>query len=139
MNNEIEQWKIILKGKVMKLFLMESFDHGEDWFVVATHSREAMSFFADNMGYEIIYDEVSAQFVCDVPAEFDYQEADFADEEVITACSGEMRLFDDRDLRPFCDDKLLLMMGVETRVVKIDEVIYVEGNVMRSALQHYLP
>ena len=120
----------------MKLFWMESFDHGEDWFVVAPTASAAMTFFADFEGYDIVNDEISAQFVCDLPPELGFLETDFPDEEVIAACGGEMVLFDDHDIKPHYDDKVLAMIGAETRVVKIGETIYVEGNVARSAMYY---
>jgi Cys-tRNA synthase (O-phospho-L-seryl-tRNA:Cys-tRNA synthase) len=119
----------------MKLYWMESMDHDEDWFVVASNVRDANQFFSDYMGYDIVGDEIVALEVCSVPeSKIGNNEIRFADEDVILACGGVMKLFDDRDLKDFLDAEALQSLGAETRVVMIKNCIYVEGNIIRSAL-----
>ena len=119
----------------MELYWVESMDHDEDWFVVASNASDAMQFFSDYMGYDIVEDEVGAIEVCGVPeSKIGNNEIRFADEDVIVACGGEMKLFDDKDLVGFFDVEELQSLGAETRVVMIHNCIYVEGNVARSAL-----
>lgn len=50
----------------MELYWLESNDHSEDWFVAAKCELGAVDFYAGEMGYDIIDDEVSARFVCKI-------------------------------------------------------------------------
>ena len=87
------------------------------------------------MGYDIVDDEIAALEICSVPeSEISNNEIRFSDEDEILACGGEMKLFDDRDLKDFLDAEILQSLGAETGVVMIQNCIYVEGNVIRSAL-----
>lgn len=123
----------------MNLYWVESFDHSEDWFVAASSGAEARQFFADDMGYELLEDEITSLDVCRVPDSIDTVDGvQFADEEMITACGGETKAFDDNDLKALLDDQLLQAVGPETRVVLIRNCIYVEGNVMRAVLNGML-
>ena len=119
----------------MKLYWMESPDHGEDWFVTAPNSREAIDYFADYNGYDLEYDEITALQVCEIPKDSEPLEVEFADEALIEACGGEVKQFDDHDIKLYMDTSDIEALGATTRVVLIEKTIYVEGSVVRAALQ----
>ncbi|MFT7185227.1 MAG: hypothetical protein ACI84K_000602 [Pseudohongiellaceae bacterium] len=121
----------------MKTFLywVESFDHGEDWFVVALNAIEARNFFALEMGYDVIEDDITSMLVCAMPKNLDVFPPQFADEDIIKVCDGDMILYEDADLLEIVDQGLLDSLGAHTRVVKIEHQIFIEGNVARAALQ----
>jgi hypothetical protein len=120
---------------MMNIYWLDSLDHGEDWFVAANNMREAMAFFADDMGYDLVEDEVRATEVCAVPEEVTIAQAQFLDEDQITACGGKFIHYDDKDLLVLVDQALLDSLGVETRIVRFDYQVFIEGNVARAALQ----
>jgi hypothetical protein len=117
------------------LYWVESFDHGEDWFVIALNANEARNFFALEMGYEVIEDEITSLLVCPIPVNFEVFPPQFADEGIIKVCGGDMILYEDADLLEIVDQRFLDMLGAHTRVVKIEHQIFIEGNVARAALQ----
>ena len=69
----------------MNIYWLDSLDHGEDWFVAADNAREAMAFFAGDMGYDVIADEVRAMEVCAVPEQITIVDTQFPDNEQIEA------------------------------------------------------
>jgi hypothetical protein len=120
---------------MMNIYWLDSLDHGEDWFVAANNMREAMALFADDMGYDLVEDEVRAREVCAVPEEVTIAQTQFLDEDQITACGGKFIHYDDKDLLVLVDQALLDSLGVETRIVRFEYQIFIEGNVARAALQ----
>jgi len=48
-----------------------------------------------------------------------------------------MILYQDADLLEIVDQKDLDVLGSETRIVKIEHQIFIEGNVVRAALQSF--
>jgi hypothetical protein len=117
------------------LYWVESFDHGEDWFVIALNANEARNFFALEMGYDLIEDEIASLLVCSMPKKFECVPPQFADEDIINICGGDMILYEDADLLEVVDQSILDLLGAQTRVVKIEHQIFIEGNVARAALQ----
>ena len=117
------------------LYWVESFDHGEDWFVIALNANEARNFFALEMGYDVIEDEITSLLVCPMPENLDYCPPQFADADIIKLCGGDMILYEDADLLEVVDQGILDTLGAQTRIVKIEHQIFIEGNVARAALQ----
>ncbi|NRB42615.1 MAG: hypothetical protein HRU20_29805 [Pseudomonadales bacterium] len=125
----------------MKLYWVESFDHGEDWFVAAEKPMHAMQYFASEMGYDAVDDEISALLVCEIPSNFvveldPFENEAFADEDMIAACGGEQKMFADQDIKACFSAEDLDSLGAETRVVKFDQKIFVEGNVARTVMYY---
>ena len=120
---------------MMNIYWLDSLDHGEDWFVAAKNIREAMAFFADDLGYDLVEDEVRATEVCAVPEDVSIAQAQFLDEDQITACGGQLVHYDEKDLLELVDQSVLDSLGVETRIVRFEYQIFIEGNVARAALQ----
>ena len=120
---------------MMNIYWLDSLDHGEDWFVAANNMHEAMTFFAQDMGYDLVEDEVRATDVCAVPEEVSIAQTQFLDEDQISAFGGQLIRYDDRDLLEVVDQSVLDYLGVETRIVRFENQIFIEGNVARAALQ----
>ena len=91
---------------MMNIYWLDSLDHGEDWFVAANNMREAMALFADDMGYDLVEDEVRATEVCAVPEEVTIAQTQFLDEDQITACGGKFIHYDDKDLLVLVDQEI---------------------------------
>ncbi|MCW8878375.1 MAG: hypothetical protein OQK51_15100 [Kangiellaceae bacterium] len=119
----------------MKVFWVESIDHSEDWFVVAPDVEVAVSLFANEMGYDIIVDEVNATEVCQLAEKLYYPAPAFLDNTGVTACGGEFIDFHDQDLLEHVPEDFLRTVAGETRIVRFGNKVYMEGNVMRVALQ----
>jgi len=119
----------------MNIYWLDSFDHGEDWFVAANNTREAMAFFSQDMGYDVVEDEVRAMEVCAVPERVTVTETQFLDNDQIEACGGEIIHYHDADLLALVDQAILDALGVETRIVRFGQRVFIEGNVARAALQ----
>ena len=119
------------------LYWVDSFDHGEDWFVIALNANEARNFFALEMGYDVIEDEITSLLVCAMPENLNYIPPQFADQDIIKICGGDMILYEDADLLEVFDQGVLDSLGTQTRVVKIEHQIFIEGNVARAALQAF--
>ena len=119
------------------LYWVDSFDHGEDWFVIAVNAYEARNFFALEMGYDVNEDEVTSLSVGSIPQNLEYITPQFADEGIIKLCGGDMILYEDADLLELFDQGALDLLGAETRIVKIEHQIFIEGNVARAALQSF--
>lgn len=120
----------------MRLFWIESVDHSEDWFVVSQKSSDARYFYAYEMGYDEIEDEITALEVCEVPGFPDIDESFFADSDIIEHCGGELVLYDNADLLNVIDRGKLQQLDSDSRIVKFDNRIFVEGTVVRSALYY---
>ena len=120
----------------MKLFWVDSLDHSEDWFVVAKESSQARHFYAGEMGYDEIDDEITALDVCGVPGFPDSEGPFFADSDMIKLCGGELILYDNADLFDIVGKDILQQLDGDTRIVKINNRIYVEGSVARTALYY---
>ena len=120
---------------MMNIYWLDSLDHGEDWFVAANNMREAMAFFADDLGYDLVEDEIRATEVFAVPEDVSIAQTQFLDEDQITACGGQLVHYDDKDLLELVDQAVLDSLGVETRIVRFKYQIFIEGNVARAALQ----
>ena len=119
----------------MKVFWVESADHSEDWFVVAQDIEVAVNLFASEMGYDIFKDNIVASEVCPLAKNLTYPHADFLDNEGVIACGGEFLDFHDEDLLEFFDEDFIRAVAGETRIVRIGDRVYMEGNIMRVALQ----
>jgi len=119
------------------LYWVDSFDHGEDWFVIASNAIEARCFFALEMGYDVIEDEVTSLLVCSMPENLELFTPLFANENHIKVCGGCIVLYQDADLLEIVDQSVLDALGVETRIVKIEHQIFIEGNVARAAFQSF--
>ncbi|WP_196141026.1 hypothetical protein [Aliikangiella sp. G2MR2-5] len=122
---------------MMKVFWVESIDHSEDWFVVAPDVEIAVSLFASEMGYDIFSDEVIAEEVCLLPENLhvNFPSPDFLDNDSVLACGGEFIDFHDQDLLEHVSEDFLRTVAGETRIVRFGKKVYMEGNVMRVALQ----
>ena len=120
---------------MMNIYWLNSLDHGEDWFVAANNVREAMAFFADDMGYDVIEDEVRAMEVCSVPEQVNIAQTQFLDNDQIKSCGGYLIHYDDKDLLELVDQTVLDSLGTETRIVRFEHQIFIEGNVARAALE----
>lgn len=120
----------------MKLFWIDSLDHGEDWFVVGLDSVVARTFYANALGYDEIEDEITALEVCEVPGLSNNEPPFFADDTIIKQCGGELEHYDNADLLNEVDKNALQAIDGETRVVNFGNRIFVEGNVLRSALYY---
>lgn len=120
----------------MKLFWMDSLDHSEDWFVVGRNSGHARSYYACEMGFDEIDDEITALEICEVPGFPDIEETFFADSDLIKHCGGELVLYDNADLLSVIDKEVLRQLDGDSRIVKFDNRIFVEGNIVRTALYY---
>ena len=120
----------------MRLFWIESMDHSEDWFVVSQNSRHARYFYANEMGYDEVDDEITSLEVCEVPGFPDIGEVFFAEGDIIEHCGGELVLYNNADLQNVIDKNILRQLDGDSRIVKFDNRIFVEGNVVRSALYY---
>ena len=119
----------------MNIYWLDSLDHGEDWFVAAHNAREAMACFADDMGYDAFEDEVRAMEVCAVPKHVTITHTQFLDNDQIKACGGQIITYNDKDLLELVDHTILDALGAETRIVRFEHQVFIEGNVARAALQ----
>ena len=119
----------------MKVFWVESADHSEDWFIVAQDIEVAVNLFASEMGYDIFKDEIIATEICPLDKSLDYPHADFLDNDGVIACGGEFLDFHDEDLLEFFDEDFVKKVAGETRIVRFGDRVYMEGNIMRVALQ----
>ena len=119
----------------MNIYWLDSLDHGEDWFVAANNVLEAVAFFAADLGYDVVEDEVRAMEVCAVPKQVTLAHPQFLDNDQIEACGGQMILYNDKDLLELIDQTMLDGLGVETRIVRFAHQIFIEGNVARAALE----
>jgi len=116
----------------MELYWLESNDHSEDWFVAAMCEFEAIDFYACEMGYDIIDDDVSARFICKIPSCLQIVSAEFASEYLIKECGGELIFFFDSEMRKFYTEEHLALLGSETRIVKLNGEVFIEGHVGRT-------
>lgn len=116
----------------MNLYWVTSKDHSEDWFVVSDSSANACVFFANYEGFDLETDEIEALFVCLVPEEVGLDQTDHANQALLEACGGIVKEFDDHDLLKTLSREFLDGLGAWTRVVLLNGVIYVEGNVART-------
>ena len=119
----------------MNIYWLDSLDHGEDWFVAANSAHEARALFAQDLGYDLVEDEVRAMEVCAVPAQVTIAETQFLDNDQIEACGGEIIYYKDADLLALVDQAVLDVLGAETRIVRFGQRVFIEGNVARAALQ----
>jgi len=116
----------------MELYWLESNDHSEDWFVAAKCELEAVDFYACEMGYDIIDDEVSARFVCKISSCSQPVSTEFASESLIKDCDGELIFFFDPEIRKIYSEEHLVLLGSETRIVRINDEVFIEGHVGRT-------
>ena len=119
----------------MYVYWVDAFDHADDWFVAAESMESAAQYFADELGYDVIQDEVSAKEICSLPENLNVKNYEFLENEQIIACGGEFIEFHDEDLLEHIPEEFLRMVAGETRIVRINGEVYMEGNVMRLALQ----
>mgnify|MGYP005814830877 CR=1 FL=1 len=119
----------------MHLFWVDAFDHADDWFVAAESIDSAVKFFSDELGYHAVNDNVCAAEVCIIPQELNLKYSCFLNSEQIMDCGGEFIEFHDEDLLEHIPEDFLRKIAGETRIVRINGKVYMEGNVMRLALQ----
>lgn len=119
----------------MQVYWVESFDHSEDWFVAEESIKKAQAFFADYLGFDLIDDQVVATEVCPLPQEFYNDYPEFLNNETIIACGGQFIPFHDEDLLEHISEETLKMVAGQTRIVRFGKKVYMEGNIMRLALQ----
>lgn len=120
----------------MDLYWLESNDHSEDWFVAAMCELEAIDFYACEMGYDIIDDNVTARFICKIPSCSQSVGAKFASEYLIKDCGGELIFFVDPEITEFYTEEQLALLGGETRIVKINGEVFTEGHVGRTVVNY---
>ena len=82
------------------------------------------------------YDEITALEACEIPGFPDIEEVFFADSNIIEHCSGELVIYDNADLQNVIEKEILRQLEGDSRIVKFDNRIFVEGNVVRSALYY---
>jgi len=116
----------------MELYWLESKDHSEDWFVTAKSELDAIDFYACEMGYDIIDDELSARFVCTISSDEQIMYSEFASESLIKDCGGEIIFFLDPEIRKIYTEVQLALLGSETRIVKLNGEVFIEGHVGRT-------
>ena len=119
----------------MNIYWLESFDHCEDWFVAASDVEQAVEYFADYLGYDIFEDEVSGQWVLsneNLPQGYFPR---FADNEDIIKAGGQFIDFHDADILAHVPKETADMLGGETRIVRFGKQVFMEGNVLRVALE----
>lgn len=119
----------------MHVYWVESFDHSEDWFVAEESIEAAQQYFADYLGFDLIDDEVCATEICPLPQQFNNYYPNFLDDETIVACGGEFIPFHDEDLLQHISQETLNLVAGQTRIVRFGTDVYMEGNVMRLAMQ----
>jgi hypothetical protein len=71
--------------------------------VITLNATEARNFFALEMGYDIIEDEITSLLVCSLPKKLDVFPPQPADENLINICGGDMILYEDDDLLEIVD------------------------------------
>ena len=76
----------------MQTFLcwVDSFDHGEYWFVIALNANEARNFFALEMDYDVFEDEITSLLVCSMPVILEVSPPQFADANTILVCGDDI-------------------------------------------------
>ena len=90
----------------MNLHWCETFDHTEDWFIVASSAKEACRIFEDTGGYET--GDAWASLACRIP-QHTASQPDWPSHELISAIGG-------------------VFLSEDTpRVVQIGETVYEEG------------
>jgi hypothetical protein len=119
----------------MKLYWVETIDHGEDWFIAATDENHATKIFSEELGFDIVADKVCAQFICDFPNSEKPVEPGFCDNDDILRCGGEFIDFHDQDLLAHVTPEFLHQVAGETRIVRFAQGVFMEGNILRVALQ----
>ncbi len=119
----------------MKVYWVESHDHCEDWFIAAPDKKEATVIFASDMGYDQLKDKVIATHICDIPSHLEVNIPGFVDNFIITECGGEFIEFHDLDIMEYVHDETLRSVAGETRIVRFNNKVYMEGNALRVALQ----
>jgi hypothetical protein len=116
-----------------KLYWCETDDHDEDWFVVARNEDDAQLFHENEEGYA--EDTASAELVCVLPlAEQDAAEEKgdhWPSEETLLACGAEFLLNIPQDGA----NELRAAMGSGSRVVRINDRIYGEGDIVGNMLR----
>ena len=119
----------------MNVYWVESLDHCEDWFVAALDEMQAAQFFADYMGYDLLEDDVQTTLVCERPKSGNASEPHFMENHEIKSCGGEFIEFHDQDILAHVSQESAQMIAGETRIVRIANKVFMEGNVLRVALQ----
>ncbi|MGX5200956.1 hypothetical protein [Aliikangiella sp. IMCC44632] len=119
----------------MKLYWVETIDHGEDWFIAANDQTHAITIFSEELGFDIEADKVSAEFICNFPASPQNLEPGFCDNDDLIQCGGEFIDFHDQDLLAHVTPEFLHQVAGETRIVRFGKRVFMEGNILRVALQ----
>lgn len=120
----------------MKMYWVESVDHGEDWFIVAKSPKSAIKYFCSEMGYDPVDDGVSTEFVCDVPECFCNENPQFAFNDIVEACGGTLRYLANPELLKHYSPQELECIGSSSRVVTLFGKTYVEGSVANVVIEN---
>jgi len=119
----------------MNIYWVESGDHCEDWFVAASDAEQAVQYFANYLGYDIFDDELATALVCQDQQLMSEPGPHFLDNREILSCGGEFIDFHDQDILEHVPPETAQLLGGETRIVRFGEKVFMEGNVLRVALQ----
>jgi len=119
----------------MNIYWVESCDHCEDWFVAARDAEQAVQYFADYLGYDIIADDVQTKLVLESPKLLSVLGPHFLDNREIIASGGEFIDFHDQDILAHVPEETIKVVSGETRIVRYGKDVFMEGNVLRVALQ----
>ena len=119
----------------MNVYWVESFDHCEDWFVAARDAEQAVQYFANYLGYDIIDDDVQTTLVCEQQKLLSIPDPHFLDNREVISCGGEFIDFHDQDILAHVSQESAHLIAGETRIVRIGGKVFMEGNVLRVALQ----
>jgi hypothetical protein len=116
-----------------KLYWCETDDHDEDWFVVARNEDDAQLFHENMEGYD--EDDARAELVCVLP--LTEQEAveekgdHWPSDETLLACGAEFLPNVPQDGA----NELRAAMGSGSRVVRINDRVYGEGDIVGNMLR----
>lgn len=119
----------------MNIYWVESCDHCEDWFVAAKDAEQALQYFANYLGYDIFDDELVSTLVREDQSLMSIPGPHFLDNREILSSGGEFIDFHDQDILEHVPQETAQLLGGETRIVRFGKNVFMEGNVLRVALQ----
>lgn len=119
-----------MKKMKPKLYWVETEDHDEDWFIVATSARSARAFHEQSEGYNP--GDAFSKLVCSVPDEAMVHVVDrglpcWPTNELLLGCGAELLT---ATPGPENLDALRTVVGSGQRIVRIRGVTYVEGDIV---------
>lgn len=117
-------------NKKLKLYWCETYDHDEDWFVIARDEDEAVQFFADYEGYD--EDEAIATLVCVLPASEQRRRkgASWPENDTLIACGGEFLPLVTHDGA----ESIRRRVGAGSRAVRLKGTVYAEGDIVGNVM-----